>query len=186
MLWFLFPDILRLIKNIQDRIFASTYQWSRWQIDSVVSEVDLAQACFTLSLTVKWKCLKRNILKLNLLQTWWQFHRNVLDATTSIQRQSIEAVHCIWAVSPLQKWLYLRPVLKMMLITFFDKQGLDIYQDMIQNINLIIGLFQIKVDLVVCSSSSIEFWRLSKWHVTTACTGCLKTQLQCHTQSGMT
>ena len=42
----------------------------------------------------------------------------------------------------------------MMLITFFDKQGLGIYQDMFQNINLIIGLFQIKVNLVVCSSSS--------------------------------
>lgn len=54
------------------------------------------------------------------------------------------------------------------------------------NINLIIGVFQIQVDLVVCSLSSIEFWRRSKWHATTACTGCLKTQLQCHTKSGMT
>jgi hypothetical protein len=54
------------------------------------------------------------------------------------------------------------------------------------NINLIIGVFQIQLDLVVCSLSSIEFWRRSKWHATTACTGCLKTQLQCHTKSGMT
>jgi hypothetical protein len=41
------------MKNIRDRIFAATYQRSRWQVDSFMSEVDLAKACFTLFFTVK-------------------------------------------------------------------------------------------------------------------------------------
>ena len=35
MFWSLFQDILRLLKNIWDRIFAATYHRSRWQVDSV-------------------------------------------------------------------------------------------------------------------------------------------------------
>ena len=63
-LWSLFQDLLRLIKNIQDRIFSAPYQRSRWQVDSVMSEDDVAQACFTLFLTVKRMCWRRNIFAL--------------------------------------------------------------------------------------------------------------------------
>ena len=117
MLWSLFEDILRPIKNIRDRIFLSLTRGAGGRLTQLWVRLNWHHHCEVDVLKEKhfWIEFVANLVKVP---------KKCTGCYNNIQRQNIEVVNHIWAVLPLQKWLHLWPIFKMMLITFCDVQGL--------------------------------------------------------------
>jgi hypothetical protein len=91
----------RILSNIswrhipEERVSPSlSREWADLQCNPVCPSVVLRNGC------VEGTTCLHQVLP----ETWWDGHRNVRDATTSIRRNRVESVQDIWVVFPIQKW----------------------------------------------------------------------------------